>query len=258
MTEMPLNRQIDRRAVIAFAVAMVPSAAALGGGAGAKLSVREIVTMLKNTEQGRPPELSRRDLSGLDLAELDFRGADLSESNLFGADLTGSNLEAANLHHAILDRTVLVRTRFTGANLKNASIRRPSVSPDLSFDSRELPIFRRANLAGVQLTARLEGADFSGADLSNASFTLWHERDLGGAPATGLDRCDFTEARMRGVNMRGLSLARAVFREADLREADLRDTDLRSSDLTGALLDGAKLVGARLDGAIGLHVPAGD
>jgi uncharacterized protein YjbI with pentapeptide repeats len=257
MRETTLNKPFDRRFFIGLFAAVIPGAAAQGG-ATRRLSVREVVIMLKRAEDGRPPDLSRRDLSGLNLAELDFTGADLSESNLFGADLTGSNLEGANLSHAILDRSVLIRAQFTNANLTHASIRRPSVSSDLSFDSRELPVFRRANLAGVQLTARLEGADFSGADLSNASFTLWHERDLGGAPATGLDRCDFTGARMRGVNMRGLSLAYAVFRKADLRDADLRDTDLRSSDLTGALLERTRLQGARLDGVIGFSAPRGD
>src|SRR5689334_11078426 len=97
MRETALNKPFDRRAVIGFVVSMVPSAAALGGDTGARMSVREIVTTLKNAEQGRPPDLSRRDLSGLNLADLDFKGADLSHSNLFGADLTASSLEGANL-----------------------------------------------------------------------------------------------------------------------------------------------------------------
>lgn len=257
MTQGTLGKHFDRRAVIVFAAVAVPSAAL--GGSGRKQSVREVVTLLRDAEKsGRGADLSRRDLGGLNLAELDFKGADLSSSNLFGADLTDCNFEEANLSGAILDRSVLVRVQFTNANLSDASIRRPSVSSDLSFASRDLPIFRKANLAGVQLTARLEGADFSGADLSNASFSLWHERDLGGAPTTGLDRCDFTGARMRGVNMRGLSLAQALFLEADLREADLRDTDLRGANLTDALLNGTKLDGARLEGAIGFVAPIGD
>lgn len=257
MTDAALSKRFDRRAVIAFAAVAVPSAA-FGRTAG-KQSVREVVTLLRDAEKsGRRADLSGRDLGGLNLAELDFKGADLSSSNLFGADLTDSNFEDANLSGVTLDRAVLVRVQFSNANLSRASIRRPSVSSDLRFDSRELPVFRKANLAGVQLTARLEGADFSGADLSNASFSLWHERDLGGAPTTGLDRCDFTGARMRGVNMRGLSLAQALFRNADLREADLRDTDLRGATLTDAKLGGAKLDGARLEGAIGFIAPIGD
>lgn len=253
MTQRARDRSFHRRAFIGF-LALVPAAAAIGG-TRARPSVREVVTILKEADHGRPADLSRLDLSDLNLADLDFKGADLSEANLFGADLTACNLERANLTRTVLDRSVLVRTNFTGANLSNATIRRPSVTSDMSFNSHEMPVFRNANLANVQLTSRLDGADFTGADLTSASFSLWHERDLGGAPTTGLDRCDFTSAQMRGVNMRGLSLARAVFRNADLRDADLRDTDLRGSDLTGARLEGARLEGARLDGATGLSAP---
>jgi uncharacterized protein YjbI with pentapeptide repeats len=255
MTDPALTKPFNRRAVIGLLAALMPSAAALGGGLGKRLNVREVVTLLKHAERGRPPDLTRCDLSGLNLAELDFKGADLSHSNLFGADLTASNLEHANLSHAILDRSTLVRVRLADANLANASIRRPSVASDLNFDSRDLPEFRNANMAGVQLTARLDGADFSGADLTNASFTLWHERDLGGAPTTGLDRCNFTGARLQSVNMRGLSLTQAIFRDADLRKADLRDTDLAGADLTGALVEAIRLDGARLDDVTGLRSP---
>jgi uncharacterized protein YjbI with pentapeptide repeats len=255
MTERALSKPFDRRAVIGLFAALIPSAAALAGGLGKKLSVREVVTLLKHAEQGLSPDLSHCDLAGLNLAELDFKGADLSHSNLFGADLTASNLEHANLSYTILDRSILVRVRLAHANLANASIRRPSVASDLNFDSRDLPLFRNANMAGVQLTARLDGADFSGADLTNASFTLWHERDLGGAPTTGLDRCNFTGTRLQGANMRGLSLAHAIFRDADLRNADLRDTNLTGADLTGALTEGTKLQGAKLTDVTGLRSP---
>ena len=126
------------------------------------------------------------------------------------------------------------------------------------FDPRDLPVFRAANMAGVRITARLDGADFSGADLSNASFAVWQERDLGGAPTSGLARCNFTGARMRGVNLRGLSLTQASLKDADLSDADLRDTDLTGANLTGAVLKGARLDRAKLDGAVGLSASPRD
>jgi uncharacterized protein YjbI with pentapeptide repeats len=133
-------------------------------------------------------------------------------------------------------------------------MRRPSVFSDMRFDARDLPVFRNASMARVRLTARLDGADFSGSDLSGANFTLWEERDLGGAPTTGLIRCNFTEAIMTGANVRGLSLASSVFRNSDLRGADLREADFSGADLTGANLAGAQVDGAKFDGAIGLAV----
>lgn len=263
MSEAVKRKRVGRRAVLGLLAAAVPSARPAIGGTLAKLSVRDVVASLRNAQNGQRPDLSRRDLSELNLSELDFKGADLTGSNLFGADLTACNLDRATLSHAILDRAVLVRARFENATLKDALIRRPSVFSDMSFDARDLPIFRNANLANVVFTARLDGADFSGADLSNASFAVWQERDLGGTPTSGLARCSFIASKMRGTNMRGLSLAHSVFRNADLREADLRDTDLTGADLTdanltGALLEGAKLDGATLEAVIGLPTPSSD
>ncbi len=225
----------------------LPGAAAFAGGA-LKLSVRDVVKALMDVEAGKRPVFAGQDLSGLNLAELDFKGADLARCNLFGADFTDSNLEGADLSGAMLDRCTLVRTRLSNANLSDASMRRPSVFSDMRFDARDLPVFRNANMARVRLTARLDGADFRGANLVGANFTLWEERDLGGAPTTGLIRCDFSDAIMTSTNVRGLSLALSVFRNADLSGADLRDADFSVPDLTGAVLTGAKVDGAKFDG----------
>jgi len=253
-TDRALNRRFDRREVIGLIAFGGSSVMALAGSAG-KLSVRDVVVMLMNARDGEPANLSHRDLSDLNLADLDFNGADLTGSNLFGADLTGSNLEGANLSRAVLDRATLVRTRFAHATLQDASMRRPSVFSDMRFDARDLPVFRNANLSGVRFTARLDGADFRSADLSNASFAIWQEKDLGGAPTTGLARCDFTAARMRRINMRGLSLTQSSFQNADLSDADLRNTDLTGANLTGAVLKGAKLDGANLKDVVGSTSP---
>lgn len=244
---------LDRRAFVGFLAASFGTGAALAAEPP-KATVRDVVKMLMDAEAGKRPVFAGLDLSGFNLAELDFKGADLSGCNLFGADLTDSILEGADLSGALLDRCTLVRTRLSGANLTDASIRRPSVASDLDFNAADLPVFRGARMARVRLTARLDGANFRGADLTDANFTLWEERDLGGAPTTGLIRCDFTDANMAGANVRGLSLASSVFRNANLSDADLRDTDFSGADLTGATLTGAKIDGAMFDGAIGMSV----
>lgn len=244
------NTGLDRRALISLLAIGAPGAAF--GRQSQRLKVRDVVKMLVATRSGRRPNLSHQDLSGLNLAELDFKGADLSHCNLFGADLTGSDLEGANLAHAVLDRATLVHTRFSRATLQDASIRRPSVYSDMSLDARDLPVFRNADLARARVTARLDGADFTEANLTDASFVVWEERNLGGPPTSGLTRCDFTGARMAGIKVRGISLSGSSFRRADLNGADLRDTDLSYADFEGATLTGANLEGARTEGAKGL------
>jgi uncharacterized protein YjbI with pentapeptide repeats len=122
----------------------------------------------------------------------------------------------------------------------------------MRLDAHDIPVFRNANLTRARVTARLDGADFSGATLSYASFVVWEERNLGGPPTSGLARCTFAGARMTGINVRGLSLTHSVFRNADLSGADLRETDLSHADFEGATLTGAKLDGAKLEGTKGL------
>lgn len=245
------SMNLCRRALIGLLFAAVPSAMAFGRDA-AKLSTRDVVRLLVEARGDARPDLSHADLGGLDLADLDFNGADLSHCNLFGADLTGSNLEGANLAHAKLDRATLVRARLANANLADASIRRPSVYSDMRLDPEDLPVFRSVRMARATLTARLDGADFTEADLSEVSFVLREERDLGGPPTSGLARCNFTGAKMIGINVRGIALTRSSFRQADLSRADLRDTDLSFADFAGAVLTGARLDGAKLEGTRGL------
>lgn len=242
---------LTRRTLISLLATGLASLTAFGRDV-MKPSARDVVEILFKSTGDIRPNLSHADLSGLDLADLDFKRADLSGCNLFGADLTRSNLEGANLSRAKLDRATLIRARLSNANLEGASIRRPSVYSDMRLAPVDLPILRYVNLAGATLTARLDGADFTGANLSGTSFIVWAERDNGGPPTTGLARCDFSSARMVGVDVRGVSLTGSIFRKADLTAADLRHADLSYADFEGAVLTGARFDGAQLEGAKGL------
>lgn len=154
-----------------------------------------------------------------------------------------------------------MRTKLAGAVMNDTSLRRPSVSSDMRFDAKDLPLFPNADLRRARITARLDGADFSGADLSGADFSPRSERDLGGAPTSGLARCRFTRAKLVGANLTGLTLALSDLRDADLRRANLSGADLSGADLTGAKLTDANLAGAKFDGAVGssnlAEVPVG-
>lgn len=241
----------SRRAVLAGLAAVPLSLSGVWARADGrrKMTVRDVVRELFRAEDGKRVDLSGSDLSGLDLSNVNFRGADLSRCNLFGSDLTSANLAEVNLTEAVLDRTVLVRTNFRDAVLRNASILRPSVAPDLEFIAGDLPSFRNADLRGVRITARLGGADFANADLSDADFAPATERGLGGTPTHGLARTNFAGAKLVKVNMAGVNLAFSTFRGADLRDANLSHADLSRADLTGANLAGADLTRADLTGA---------
>lgn len=233
---------------------------AQGAEPGRKMTAREVVRLLFQAKPGERVDLSGSDLSGLDLSGVDFKGADLSRSNLFGVDLTAADLNWADLSGAVLDRTVLVRTNFGSASMREASLLRPSVASDLQFVAGDLPSFRNADLRGVRITARLGGADFSSANLSEADFAPASERGLGGTPTHGLSHTNFAGAVLAGANMAGLTLAFSTFRGADLRGANLTGADLSNADLTGADLTGAILAEADLSGAdlVGANLTGAD
>ncbi|WP_257998862.1 pentapeptide repeat-containing protein [Fischerella thermalis] len=81
----------------------------------------------------------------------------------------------------------------------------------------------RADLSGVNLSnANLTGADLEKANLSNAN--------LSGA---NLTNADLEEANLTGANLKG----------ANFQRADLEDANLTNADVTGANFQGADLYG---------------
>jgi uncharacterized protein YjbI with pentapeptide repeats len=214
---------------------------------------REITTALFKAKPGEPVDLSKHNLTYLDLSGLDFKGARLAYSDFYGTDFTGANLRGVDLSHTRLDRSVLIRADLSGANLSGASILRPTVYTDLNENLADAPRFAGANLTGIRVMAKMSGADFHGADLTNANFTPREGRPGQGTITTlaknVLKSCDFTRAILRGVNFDRAVLTFSHFDGADLTGANLSGTDLSKADFTGADLTGADLTGADLDGA---------
>lgn len=85
----------------------------------------------------------------------------------------------------------------------------------------------------------LAGADFSGKDLTDASFTQ----------AT-LREANFTGADLRGVSLFGAFLEKANLTSADLRGATLDRARLTRANLTNANLEGAFAFNANFKEAI--------
>lgn len=82
--------------------------------------------------------------------------------------------------------------------------------------------------------AHLDGADFSGCELSHAVLRR-----------TSLKRADLRGARLIGADLSGTNFTDADLRDADLSGAQLTGTVLNGCDLRGANLAGAKVVDFR-------------
>lgn len=226
------------------------------------MTTAEVVRRLFATEASARPDLSATDLSRLDLSELDFKGAVLREADLFGVDLSSSNLRGADLGGARLDRTIVIRTDFSGAQMQASSLLGLSAFTSMSFDANEAPLFRGANLARAKLLARLDGADFSGADVTETNFA-WAPFARGlrswGAGLSGCcfdgvtaTRAHFAELRMKFCRFRDANLQYANFADADLSGADFSNADVSHARFTGAVL-----TDARLDSLRGRHLAEG-
>jgi uncharacterized protein YjbI with pentapeptide repeats len=225
----------------------------------ADMTAREITEQLYKAKAGERIDLSGRDLTYLDLATIDFKGASLARTDLYGTDFTGANLKGADLSSARLDRAVLIRADLSGANLEGATILRPTIYSDLSGQLADAPRFSGANLRGIKVQAELSGADFRGADLTEADFHPLEDRAGEGTLTTlrknvakscdfsgaNLQRANFSEAVLTFSRMTGADLRDANLSHADLSKVDFQGADLTGADVTGADLDGANLAGAR-------------
>ena len=214
------------------------------------LTARDVTAAFFKAKPGQPVNFSGRTLRDLDLSGLDFGGAELAGADLFGADLTSANLKGVNLAGGNLNRTIVIRADFSGANLKGALIMRPSVSTTLDYDMAESPRFAGADMRNVRMTAKMIGADFRGANLTQANLGPHEPRaDISSMPNSVYKACDFSGATMTDVDLSRGILMFSRFVGADLRRANLSYTDMSKVDLSGADLTGADLTEANLDGA---------
>lgn len=253
----------------AFAVALPGDARAVDTGPvsmQAEVSAAEITRALFRSGPSERVDFSGKHLAYLDLSTLNFKGANLARSDFYGTDFTAANLSGVNLTNTRLDRAVLIRANLSGADLTGATILRPTVFTDLSNDLADAPQFSGATLKRIKVQADLSGANFRGADLTEADFSPLEARPGQGTLVTlaknVLKSCDFSGARLRDAKFNRAVLWFARFTGADLRgadfsEADLTNVDFSGADLRGARFTGADLDGATLSGAIGLDAVVG-
>ena len=167
-------------------------------------------------------QLRSNDLTGWDFSGQDLTNADLSWSTLTNADLTESLVNGASLG----DGMTMQQLQSTAC-------------------------YRTKNLQGITLWGDLTGWDFSGQDLTGASFSLYY---AGLATPSILTGADFTGAivvgtlfpRGKGGGVQGFTKEQ-LYSTASYQAKDLREIGLMAQDLIGWDFIGQNLTGANLD-----------
>jgi uncharacterized protein YjbI with pentapeptide repeats len=217
----------------------------------ADMTAGQVTRLLFTAAPGTQPDLSNKDLSALDLSGLDFKKAKLDGVNFYGADLSNANLSGASLKSARLDRSTLIGADFSGADLSHASLLRPNVFADMTAPVSRHLTFAGARLAGANFNGRLDGVDFTHADLTGALFGPRDPREeVLITPMMSLASADFTGAVLVGADFSGNAIENAKFIDADLSHANLRHARLGGVDFSNANLEGADLTGADIRGAM--------
>jgi uncharacterized protein YjbI with pentapeptide repeats len=164
--------------------------------------------------------------------------------------MTNVSFFGADLRDANLTGTNMQRAYLNLARLEKANFSGANLSMATIFQ----PIFgetkfRNAILKGVRLIGTLGNVDMSGANVSNADLGL----DVGNQPM-GQMKFDSTGGNFENTNFENTNLNIASFKYANLKGANLKNTNLNraeliQADLTGADLTGADLTDAEIDGA---------
>lgn len=111
-----VKRKKGRRKV----AAKKDAAAAAVANPGEKLTVNQVLEVIKTTRNLSGKNLGGLQLVGVNLGRCNLKGADLSHANLERADLEESNLERADLSGANLRMATLRLSGMAGTNLERA------------------------------------------------------------------------------------------------------------------------------------------
>lgn len=149
------------------------------------------------------------DLSNEDLSLRKFNNADFSQANLQNAIFGGAQLRNANFSHANLQQAVIRQ-----ANLENA-------------------IFDSANLSqadfhcGSGTCTHLDGTSFRNANLTGANFGYVGHTPVG---EIGLPNVDFTGADLSEASFEGANLKGALMDQAKLCKTIMPDGTISNRD----------------------------
>jgi uncharacterized protein YjbI with pentapeptide repeats len=197
---------------------------------------------------GRRAVLTATDMSGLDLTGWDLSHADFTSASFYGANLAGCRFDCAtlfacdfrqaNLENASLIRADLRGCHFAGAILIGANLFSADLREGVHVSRDRKGEFHTLKPEDHNSATAISGADFRGANLTNAS--------LSGAIAI---KTDFSDATMRGCKLIRARLQGANFSGCDLAGADFGQADTRGACFRGAVLAGASFTYTDVAGA---------
>ncbi|WP_299487794.1 pentapeptide repeat-containing protein [Acaryochloris sp. IP29b_bin.137] len=201
--------------------------------------------------------LEKADIENGIFSHVDLTGANFRRANLNGCSFTGPMPEVdfteANLSNTKIgpgDRRDAV---FAYANLTNADFGGNHSRATKQADYENIDL-RYANLTGAQLTSNFSGADFRGAQLTNAIFkdksSYWYRATL---IRTNFHGVDLKNHDLSGLDLSEANLSDTNLTNTNLAHANLTGADLRGAILEGTILDQANLLNAQFDDTFEAH-----
>lgn len=206
-------------------------------------------------------DMSGLDLTGLDLSGAKLAHANLAGANLHGVKLVGADLSDADLTGADLTFAWIIRADFSRAKLRGATLQTVVTSAAMDNTPDQAARFVGADLSGASITVHFSFDDMRGANFSHAHMTVVMANQSMGLlrsefMSAKLDGADFTGAGLGHVTFRFAHLDGAHFAGADLTSADFTGAYLTGADFTGAKVTDASFESAVLAGVTGLDPAA--
>ncbi len=203
----------------------------------AEMTRADVEKILDAATPDKPADFTAKRLSGLDLSGLDF-----SKAVLRSARLNKTKLVGAKFVDAVLDQAWLLKADLTGADMRGAHMFQGQFR-GAKMDGVDLS---NARVASDLTKASLKGAKFVsadlGADMRNQSMGLMRgilkSADLEGADFTGanLSRVDLEFATLKGANLSNANMMSAQLGGADLTGANVKGANFNKADVSSTTL----------------------
>ena len=214
-----------------------------------------VVLILSSCSSQPTNETEVRQLSyvGLDLRGEDFSGRNLREADFTGAQLDGADFSNADLSYASFHDVSAVGANFSSSTLVGAFF--------TCCDRKVGGIFKRsdltdANFSGSDLSAAsfwaviADGANFSSSKVSNAAFIgLRAARGVPEDVYVSLQGADFSNSDLSGTEFSEVDAEGATFSTANMSGVRLSDSSFVWADFSNAVLDSAEITRSPFTGA---------